>query len=183
MDGWMSKEEEEEEKSFVLIDFWFESWWRLGESIPFGWITRDLSNQVWFSIYSSIGDDATSRRYKQTHTHTGKKVFFSFGRKKVWFFLSFALSPVSASVFVDFIFGLVLFPLERLISFAEFYKKGKNCFSISDCRSRASVVTVGLVRPMPVKKRRKEKNDFVPPPSLKSNNESMTLGLVRHRTN
>jgi allantoicase len=25
MDGWMSKEEEEEEKSFVLIDFWFES--------------------------------------------------------------------------------------------------------------------------------------------------------------
>ena len=59
------------------------------------------------------------------HTHTQGKRFFSFGRKKVWFFLSFALSPVSASVFVDFIFGLVLFPLERLISFAEFEKREK----------------------------------------------------------
>lgn len=81
-----------------MVDrFLFESWWRLGESIPFGWITRDLSNQVWFSIYSSIGrdDDATSPwllfpssfLFYSVHTHTQKSFFiFTFAKKKKLFF-------------------------------------------------------------------------------------------------
>lgn len=180
MDGWMSKEEEEE-KSFVLIDFWFESWWRLGESIPFGWITRDLSNQVWFfNLFVNRRRCHLSSLQTDTHTHREKCFFLLAGRK---FDFSYRLrSPPSLPRSSSTLFlGSFYSPSSGWSVLRSFIKKGKIVSPFPIVGVGRRWWRWGWCGQCQSKREGKRKTILWPP--LKSNNESMTLGLVRHRTN